>query len=178
MVVKIYCIEDINDLRYVGSTKKKLPQRLSGHRFQSRINEKITSKKLNLYNCIIYVLEETDEEHRIEREKYWIDKIDCVNKLRYDFDQKEYQKEYRKKNKDEIKQKRKEYRQKNKEYQKEYRKKNKEYQKEYQKEYRKKFWFCEMCQCQILLVSKSTHLKTQKHLSQKKQLQDFQECSS
>ena len=74
-MVKIYCIEDINDLKYVGSTIMKLNLRLSSH----KSNKDCSSRKLNLYNSIIYTLEECDEDIRKEREQYWINKIDCVN---------------------------------------------------------------------------------------------------
>ena len=49
-MVVIYAIEDINDLIYVGSTKKKLYQRLSGHRNSKKSNtyRACSSKKLNL----------------------------------------------------------------------------------------------------------------------------------
>jgi len=82
-MVKIYCIEDINDLRYVGSTNRKINTRLTEHRYKKRNGYTISSHKLNLDNCIIYILEETDKEHRLEREKYWIEKIDCVNEIKY-----------------------------------------------------------------------------------------------
>jgi len=77
-MVCIYCIEDINDLKYVGSTKQPLNSRLSQHQCDLRRATK-SSSKLNLYNCIIYELESCPENERKERERYWINKIDCVN---------------------------------------------------------------------------------------------------
>ena len=129
-MVKIYCIEDCNGLKYVGSTKQKLNKRLTQHKCDKK-RKNTSSKKLDLDNCKIYVLEETDEEHRIEREKYWIHKIDCVNVMTYDFDEKEYYTEYYQENKDERL-----------EYQKEYQQKNRDEikQKRIQKYYYRKSW--------------------------------------
>ena len=95
-MVSIYCIEDINDLKYVGSTTQKLNARLNNHKYCIKKKICCTSIKLNLYNCIIYELEKCDVSNRKEIEKYWINKIDCVNKLKYNFNQKEYQKDYMK----------------------------------------------------------------------------------
>ncbi len=135
-MVVIYCIEDINDLKYVGSTKQNIERRLSEHRTHQRRNNNCSSSKLNLYNCIIYQLEECEELERKERERYWINKIDCVNtrKLngrdmikRTEYEKqykKQYNKQYYHKNKDKIKQDRIKNKDKIKEY-------NKEYQKQY-----------------------------------------------
>jgi len=78
----IYCIEDINDLKYVGSTKQTLRRRFQAH----KDNRNCSSTKLNLYNAIIYKLEECSEDLRKEREAYWINKIDCVNIRKANFD--------------------------------------------------------------------------------------------
>jgi len=78
-MVTIYCIEDINDLKYVGSTTVSLKSRLNRHIRSKRNNERMSSKELNLYNCIIYPLETCDESVRYRTERYWINKIDCVN---------------------------------------------------------------------------------------------------
>jgi len=94
-MVTIYCIEDINDLKYVGSTKLKLSTRLSCHRSSKRLNKTCSSRELNLDNCIIYSLEECIEENRKEREKYHINDIDCVNVFKLNYDEKEYQKKNR-----------------------------------------------------------------------------------
>ena len=111
----IYCIEDINDLKYVGKTKQKLSKRLHGHK---DLNTRCSSKKLNLYNCIIYQLEECEEDLSKDREKYWINKIDCVNanKLNFNDEQynKEYHRKYQEKNKDKLKEYHREYTNKNK----------------------------------------------------------------
>jgi len=74
-MVLIYCIEDINDLKYVGSTTQKLCKRMATHRQR----KSCSSSKLNLYNCIYYVLEECSQDVRKERERYWINKLECVN---------------------------------------------------------------------------------------------------
>ncbi len=111
----IYCIEDINDLKYVGKTVRKLSKRLHGHK---DLNTGCSSAKLNLYNCIIYKLEECEEEVSKERERYWINKIDCVNIMKYNFNEEEYNKEYHRKyqekNKDKLKEYHREYNNKNK----------------------------------------------------------------
>jgi len=96
-MVCIYCIEDINDLKYVGSTTQTLNNRLYGHRSNSN---KCSSSKLNLYNCIIYELESCPENERTERERYWINKIDCVNSKKLNYDNQTYQKKWRENNPD------------------------------------------------------------------------------
>jgi hypothetical protein len=136
-MVLIYLIEDINDLRYVGSTKQKLNHRLSQH----KSHNDCSSSKLNLHNCIITELERCDDTNKKEREQYWIDRIDCVNKKNAVFDRKEYNKEYREKNKEAMK----------------------EYSKEYLREYRKLDWYCPHCRITLKIDSKANHLKSQKH---------------
>jgi hypothetical protein len=159
--VKIYCIEDINDLKYIGSTTQSLNQRLNKHRFQKRCDNHITSKKLNLYNCIVYELETCDEYDRDERERYWILNTDCVNfhipggqseeqlrekKKIYTDKNKEKKREYDKQRrilqKEKLKKQKEEYRNKpenklrQQEYMKEYMRKNKEKKREYDKQRR------------------------------------------
>jgi len=92
--MKIYCIEDINGKKYVGSTKQHyLCNRLSGHKQKKKNNKKdYSSYELDLDNCKIYLLEECDDEKRKERESYYINKIDCVNKYKLNFNRKEYRK--------------------------------------------------------------------------------------
>ena len=112
-MVKIYCIEDINDLKYVGSTKNSLARRLNGHKNAKQCS----SRKLNLFNCIMYELETCEESNRLVREKYWIHKIDCVNKIKYDIDtgSGQYFKDYYSANKDKRKNESNNYYHKNKE---------------------------------------------------------------
>jgi hypothetical protein len=75
-MIKIYVIEDINGLKYVGSTKEKyLNSRLSGHRYKKDCRASL----LDLDNCSISLIELCEEKCRKEREQYWIDNIECVN---------------------------------------------------------------------------------------------------
>ncbi len=118
-MVLIYCIEDINGLKYVGSTKRNMYVRFREHYSQKKMNTShCTSKKLDLLNCEIYELEWCDDSNRKEREKHWINKLDCVNELKYNYDEKEYNKsdrrkevhrKHRNKNKDRNKKKLQEY---------------------------------------------------------------------
>ena len=98
-MVKIYCIEDSNGLKYVGSTIVKLNQRLHKHRY----GKECSSRELNLYDCKIYTLEECEEEDRKVREQYWIDHTDCVNKNNTSHNRKEYNLKNRDKRKEVIK---------------------------------------------------------------------------
>ena len=93
-MVSIYMIEDINDMKYVGSTVKKLNKRLSDHRYDKRSGKYYSSSKLNLDNCIIILLEECNLEDRKEREGYWINEIDCVNHYTFNFHKKHYKKQW------------------------------------------------------------------------------------
>ena len=108
---QIYLIEDINGLKYVGRSKKKLKYRLSEHKSDKKRNRCCTSQKLDLDNCEITCIDITDSSQEAhELEKFYINSIDCVNLLKYNFDPKEYddkrkeqKKEYNKKNKDKKK---------------------------------------------------------------------------
>ena len=93
-MITIYCIEDINDLKYVGSTKQKLEQRLSQHKSDETRKRSCSSSKLNLYNCVIYSLETCNEFKRKEREQFWINRIECVNTYNTTHDSKKYKKEH------------------------------------------------------------------------------------
>jgi len=83
-MVFIYCIEDINDNKYVGKTGRKLHDRWRRHvsdKYNPKAN-KCSSCKLNLLNSVIYLLEECEKDLSKEREQYWINKIDCVNTIK------------------------------------------------------------------------------------------------
>ena len=86
--MKIYCITDINGLCYVGKTKQSLNKRLRDHRSDKNRNKGLTSSKLDLYNCEIFILEECNNDISKERERYWINNIDCVNEYKLNYDNK------------------------------------------------------------------------------------------
>ena len=80
MKFKIYCIIDINGLKYVGSTNRLLKYRLTQHKYHKKHNEKCVSKLLDLDNCEIILLCECEEYEAKYREQYFKDNINCVNK--------------------------------------------------------------------------------------------------
>ena len=112
----IYCIEDINDLKYVGKTNRKLHDRWRRH-VSDKYNPNAhgpSSSKLNLLNSIIYPLEECEEEVSKERERYWINKLDCVNENKLHCDVKIYTKKWNDNNRGRKREQQKKYREKNK----------------------------------------------------------------
>ena len=81
---KVYCIEDIHKKNYVGITIQTLEARLNNHKQDKKNNYNISSTELDLDNCKIYILEDNiSDENKKEREKYWINTIDCVNKIKF-----------------------------------------------------------------------------------------------
>ena len=127
-MVVIYCIEDINDIKYIGSTTQKLGARLTGHK-QDVKRGNCSSRELNLYNCIIYELETCSQEQRKERESYHINNTECVNINKLNYTRQECQREYQRKNKEKISKK-------NREYQRGYYEKNKEKVNNYKRQHR------------------------------------------
>jgi|DEB0MinimDraft_10_1074344.scaffolds.fasta_scaffold104364_2 hypothetical protein len=111
----IYCIEDCNSLKYVGRTNQKLKYRLTGHKNDKKLNHYCSSSKLDLDNCEIYSLEKCNESNKKQREQYWINKIECVNKHKLNYNHNEFNKKYYQENKEKVKEYKKQWYQNNKE---------------------------------------------------------------
>ena len=118
----IYLIEDINDLRYVGSTsEKRFQDRLYTHRRDKKdCKNNCSSALLNLSYCSIKMLKEikNTQEERDYWESHYINNVypECVNINRFQKrDVKKYRKEYYKKNRERIIQNVTKYKNKNKE---------------------------------------------------------------
>ena len=61
MICNIYCIEDINGLKYIGSTNRNINIRLIEHKYDKKTNKKkCSSKILDLSNCEISLLEKCE----------------------------------------------------------------------------------------------------------------------
>jgi|TARA_R110000796_G_scaffold25655_2_gene72130 hypothetical protein len=123
----IYLIEDINDLRYVGSTgEKRFEDRLSTHRRDKKDGRhNCTSSKLNLYNCSITALKvvKNNKNERDKWESHYINNVypECVNFYRFPKVQTEAvkarkRKEYYHNNRDKFTKYSREYRSNNREY--------------------------------------------------------------
>lgn len=85
MKISIYCIEDVNGLKYVGSTKESLRRRHKRHIVKKKSTNdktKTTSRYLDLDNSKIYLLEECNENNRYEREQFHILNTNCVNLIK------------------------------------------------------------------------------------------------
>ncbi len=78
-MINIYCITDINNNNYVGSTKLNINQRFQQHKYNKSKNRNTSSKKLDLDNSNIRLIETCEDCNRTEREKYWINNIDTIN---------------------------------------------------------------------------------------------------
>tara|TARA_R110000803_G_scaffold66262_3_gene127637 strand:+ start:175 stop:624 length:450 start_codon:yes stop_codon:yes gene_type:complete len=97
-MIKIYLIEDCNGLQYIGSTYRDLSVRFKEHKWDSKRGD-CNSCKLDLDNSIIILLEECEDDERLDREYYYIRSADkCVNIKKYKGDEIE-QTEKRKKEK-------------------------------------------------------------------------------
>jgi hypothetical protein len=174
---KIYKIVDnTNGDIYVGSTCKKLCQRIAQHRqdykrYLKGKFGKLTSFKILENNDYSIVLIENVEnckskEELLKRERFYIESLNCVNKTipkrtnhEYYLDNKEKVKEYQEANKTKIK-----------EYMKTYNIKYNEVNKETIREKKQKDCMCQICHCTYKLTHKSDHEKTKKHQNNLKQL--------
>ena len=166
-IYKIVSLDDDKKV-YIGSTTKKVNDRLRGH----ERNYKSYRKGNYNYVTSFDVLETGN--YRIEKikkvkvesiqelrqcERHYIEIIECVNKNVAGRSKQESHKQYRERNKDKIK----EYHEKNKqkinEYIKQYREKNKEKIKEQKNEKH-------VCECggRYTQQNRSIHCKTKKHL--------------
>jgi len=143
-IYKIVC--DKTGLIYVGSTAQKyISLRLGGHRSRFRNYKRGGTYYTSSFKVLEHFAERIEliemwpcsNKYELEkRERYWIEKLDCVNMTIPTRTDKEYYKD----NKEKIKEKIKVYRDNNKvklkEYIKEYRDNNKVKLKEYNKVYR------------------------------------------
>ena len=166
----IYCIEDINDLKYVGKTNYPLNKRFNNHiydKYDKKKKSHCTSIKIHLEHSIIYILEECDDKDSKEREKYWINKLDTVNNTnKYNGRNPNYHKEYRQKNKDKLKQ-----------INKISNDKFRELNPDYNRIWSSKKWYCDICDCEYNRSSKRLHLLSKKHINRRSPQSDSQELS-
>ena len=179
-IYKIY--DNTNGNQYYGSTTQKLSMRMCGHRANYK---RFMEKGYGIYGtgyCRSFdilkngdysysLVEEVECDSKLilhQRERYYIENNDCINKYipsrtsqEYYQDNKEKFSEYREANKNKIK----EYREVNKEKMKEYHQANKDKIKEYKKEKIE----CE-CGCIIRKDSMYRHRKSKKHLDNLKSI--------
>ena len=156
---RIYKLVSDNGLVYIGSTKRTLEDRLSGHRsnYKRYLNEKkinITSNKLFEGGAVVKI--ELIEEHKRirkvdlhKREGYHMSLNECVNRCLAGRTKNEHMKVYMATHKDQ----------------------KKEYNRKFCKansakiaERKKTRILCEACKCDILKDSKAIHERTLKHI--------------
>jgi hypothetical protein len=145
----IYMIKcNINNECYIGSSvQKNKKDRLRHHKgkYNECVSKQIIDRNDYQYIILEDILDIDKKQLRIKEQEY-IDKYDCINKLRAYRSQeqkkqnnKQRRKEYYENNKEKIKEYKKQYEKNNKEYMKEYYENNIEKLKEYKKEYNKKY---------------------------------------
>ncbi len=140
----IQCLET-NEI-YIGSTTRTLEDRINGHRKQGNM---CSSKQIiDRDNYIYDVLEEVDNNNLLDREQYYMETTDCINKKRAIVDKKEYMKQYYL---DNIEKK------------KEYQSQNYTKTRDIRLEYIKKKVTCE-CGAIVCQGAITRHRKTKKHL--------------
>jgi len=147
---KIYKLvnDQMPDKIYYGKTRRKLERRLNAHKNTKTCSSRILFEYGNVE--IILIDECNTPEEAKQRERWWIEKNKCINRIipgrtikEWYEANKEKMKERYEANKEKIKEhyeankeKRKEYYEANKEKKKEYYEANKEKYREYQKKYR------------------------------------------
>ena len=116
---KIYCINHISGLCYIGKTKQSLKVRLCMHRYDRDRGKYCSSQKLDLDNCKMILLEECEKDIASEREQYWMEqypnRVNYRNATRSKKQKIEYNKQYKFNNKERIKENDKQYKFNNKE---------------------------------------------------------------
>ncbi len=82
---KIYQIIDDKGKRYIGSTIQTIHRRFQKHISSSNNDKrKCSSIGLNLQKSEIYLIESYQCDSRkelLKRERYWIEKLECVNQI-------------------------------------------------------------------------------------------------
>lgn len=121
-IYKLVC--DTSGLIYVGSTTEKyLSRRLTGHRtsykryLEGKSNYVTSFEILENDNYYIELIENypcNDYHELAKRERYYIELLDCVNKVIPTRTRKEYDKQYREDNKEKLRERQKEYYEQNK----------------------------------------------------------------
>jgi hypothetical protein len=169
---KIYkLVNTEGTLTYIGSTCQTLAKRKANHHsnYKNWKNGKsryTTSFKIfddDEDGCQIILLEAFPCESKIElemRERYYIETIECINKVRPTRTIKEYFED----NKDKIQVNNKQYREKNREKLREIQKKYREDNKNKIQEYKNEKHKC-ICGGKYTTSGKSQHLKSMKHIN-------------
>jgi len=159
VIYMIKCLDETVPEIYIGSTSNFIRRRKQ--HFYSCNNPNSHCYNLKLYrfirskggfdNFTFEVIEECSNEDKFEIEKMYIEMYQPeLNTNKYNFDKKEWIKEYREKNKE----------------------KNKERKKEYDKEYHEKnkdIICCRTCRCEISKKGFKEHCRTKKHINNMKQ---------
>ena len=89
---------------YIGSTRYKLSDRLHNHIYDAKRRDDLTSSEIiKGGNYEIQLIEDypcLDNKELCEREQYWIETLECVNKNRASRDKYAYDKKHKQDNKD------------------------------------------------------------------------------
>jgi hypothetical protein len=170
-IYKLWSKKD-NKLVYFGSTTRQVSKRIADHHYDYK---KWRNGKYNFVSSFLIFetgdwdymcMEHIDYEEPYElknRERYYIETFDCVNKYIPNRSHKEYNKEYYDNNKELFKKKAKKYYDNNKEHHAEITKEYYEVNKQKIAEKKAEKVKCD-CGCVVNRSSLSKHKKTQKHL--------------